>query len=153
MTSSDPQPTAPGSIVVGIDGSEGSLIALRAAAHEARLHDAALEVVVVWHPGIVGSMPVFGVGTPVEEQLGELRRGLAGTLEAEGLADGDLEVRSRVVNGHAAEVLVDASADAALVVVGSRGHGGVAGRVLGSVSQQVVAHARCPVMVVPHSGR
>ena len=155
MASSDPQTTAlaTGTIVVGIDGSEGSLVALRTAATEARLRGSVLEVVVVWHPGIVGSMPVFGVGTPVDEQLDELRRGLEGTLADEGLAESDLEVRRRVVNGHAAEVLVEASSDAALVVVGSRGHGGVAGKVLGSVSQQVVAHARCPVMVVPHAGR
>lgn len=154
MPSSDPQTTTSGApVVVGIDGSEGSLVALRAAASEARLRGAALEVVVVWHPGIVGSMPVFGVGTPVEEQLDELRRGLDGTLADEGLADSGLDVRRRVVNGHAAEALLQASSDAALVVVGSRGHGGVAGKVLGSVSQQVVAHARCPVMVVPHSGR
>ena len=155
MPSSDPQSTAPatGAIVVGIDGSEGSLVALRTAATEARLRGSVLEVVVVWHPGIVGSMPVFGVGTPVDEQLDELRRGLEGTLADEGLTETDLEVRRRVVNGHAAEVLVEASSEAALVVVGSRGHGGVAGKVLGSVSQQVVAHARCPVMVVPHAGR
>ena len=156
MPSSDPQTTATGptgAIVVGIDGSEGSLVALRAAATEARLRGTSLEVVVVWHPGVVGSMPVFGVGTPVDEQLEELRRGLEGTLADEGLAESDLEVRRRVVNGHAAEVLVEASSSAALVVVGSRGHGGVAGKVLGSVSQQVVAHGRCPVMVVPHTGR
>lgn len=151
MPASDTHTTPPGAIVVGIDGSDGSLVALRAAAAEARLRSAVLEVVVVWHPGLAGSMPVFGVGTPVDEQLAELRRGLDATLVAEGLTGNDLAVQGRVVNGHAAEALVEASAHAALVVVGSRGHGGVAGRVLGSVSQAVVAHARCPVMVVPHS--
>lgn len=150
----DEQPTAPaGPVVVGIDGSEGSLVALRTAAEEARRRRVALEVVVVWHPGVVGSLPVFGVGTPVDAQLDELRRGLADTLAAEGLAEGNPEVRQRVANGHAAEVLVEASGEAALVVVGTRGHGGIAGKVLGSVSQQVVAHARCPVMVVPHSAQ
>lgn len=151
MSPSEQSTTTAGPVVVGIDGSEGSLVALRVAADEARRRRTVLEVVVVWHPGVVGSLPVFGVGTPVDAQLEELRRGLADTLADEGLSDGDPEVRQRVVNGHAAEVLVEASGEAALVVVGTRGHGGVAGRVLGSVSQQVVAHARCPVMVVPHS--
>jgi len=153
MSSSDPQTPATGPVVVGIDGSDGSLVALRVAATEAHLRDVPLDVVVVWHPGVVGSMPVFGVGTPVDEQLDELRRGLAETLTAEGLLDGALEVRQRVVHGHAAEVLVDASAGASLVVVGSRGHGGVAGMLLGSVSQQVVGHASAPVMVVPQPDR
>ncbi len=151
MPPSEQPTTLTGPVVVGIDGSEGSLVALRVAAEEARRRGATLEVVVVWHPGVVGSLPVFGVGTPVETQLAELRRGLADTLADEGLGGGDPQVRERVVNGHAAEVLVESSGEAALVVVGTRGHGGVAGRVLGSVSQQVVAHARCPVMVVPHS--
>jgi nucleotide-binding universal stress UspA family protein len=151
MPPSEQPTTAVGPVVVGIDGSEGSLVALRVAADEARRRGATLEVVVVWHPGVVGSLPVFGVGTPVDAQLEELRRGLADTLADEGLADGNPEVRERVVNGHAAEVLVEASGSAALVVVGTRGHGGLAGKMLGSVSQQVVAHARCPVMVVPHS--
>lgn len=153
MPSSDAQPSDPGgAVVVGVDGSDGSLVALRTAAEEARRRRVPLEVVVAWHPGVVGSLPVFGVGTPVEEQLAELRQGLDATLSSEGLADGDPDVRPRVVNGHAAEALVDASESAALVVVGSRGHGTVAGMLLGSVSQQVLAHARCPVMVVPRPG-
>lgn len=151
MPSTDsPTPPPTGPVVVGIDGSEGSLVALRAAARQARLHGVPLEVVVVWHPGVVGSLPVFGVGTPVEDQLEELRRGLEATLAKEVLADDGISVTPRVVNGHAAAVLVEASSTASLVVVGSRGHGTVAGRLLGSVSQQVLAHAHCPVMIVPH---
>lgn len=137
-------------IVVGIDGSEGSLVALRAAADEARLRGVPLEVVCAWHPGVTGSLPGFGVGTPVPEVLDELSTALTATLDAEGLgAGGDLAVTATVATGHAAETLIDASDDAALVVVGSRGHGGFAGMVLGSVSQHVSAHARCPVMIVP----
>lgn len=148
MPSADPQ----GPVVVGIDGSDSSLVALRAAASAARLRGVALDVVVAWHPGVAGSLPIFGVGTPVATQLDELRRGLGETLDAEGLMEGDPEVRQHVVNDHAAHAILKAADGAALVVVGSRGHGGVAGRLLGSVSQQVVAHAPCPVMVVPHQG-
>lgn len=141
---------ARGHIVVGTDGSEGSLVAVRAAADEARRRKATLEVVCAWHPGAAGSLPAFGVGTPVAETLDELTSALHDTLAAEGLGpDGDVTVVGTVMTGHAAEILIDASLNADLVVVGTRGRGGFAGLVLGSVSHQVAAHAHCPVMVVP----
>jgi nucleotide-binding universal stress UspA family protein len=137
-------------IVVGTDGSDGSLHAVRVAADEARRRGGSLEVICAWHPGVAGSLPAFGVGTPVAETLDELTAALRDTLVAEGLGpDGDVPVVASVVTGHAAEVLVDASRNAALIVVGTRGRGGFAGLVLGSVSHQVAAHAHCPVMVVP----
>jgi nucleotide-binding universal stress UspA family protein len=57
-------------------------------------------------------------------------------------------VQRSVLRGYPARVLLDAAADANLLVVGSRGRGGMAGMLLGSVSQHVVTHARCPVVVV-----
>jgi nucleotide-binding universal stress UspA family protein len=141
----------PQRIVVGIDGSEGSLQALRVAADEARLRAAIVEVVCAWHPSSMGSIPAFGVGAPIAETLDELRVALDQTLTDEGLgSDSGVEVHARVVTAHAAEALLDASESATLVVVGTRGRGGFAGLVLGSVSHEVVTHARCPVMVVPH---
>jgi nucleotide-binding universal stress UspA family protein len=87
----------------------------------------------------------------VGDSLGELRAALEGTLADEGIGtDGDsITVTARAVAGHPAEALLDAAEGAELVVVGSRGRGGFAGLVLGSVSQQVASHAPCPVMVVP----
>jgi len=141
----------PQRIVVGIDGSEGSLVALRVAATEARVRAAVLEVVCAWHPSSMGSIPAFGVGSPSAQSLDELRTALAETLTAEGLGpDNGVAVEARVVTGHPAEALLDAAERATLVVVGTRGRGGFAGLVLGSVSHQVVTHARCPVMIVPH---
>jgi nucleotide-binding universal stress UspA family protein len=146
MTDAEPTPT----VVVGTDGSEGSLVAVRVAAAEARLRNGELVVLCAWHPSAVGSIPAYGVGMPVADTLAELREALGRTLDAEGLgADGDLVVHPVVVQDHAARALIEASADADLVVVGTRGHGGFTGLVLGSVSHQVASHATCPVMVVP----
>jgi nucleotide-binding universal stress UspA family protein len=69
-------------------------------------------------------------------------------LDAEGV-----EIECRAVAGGAPEVLVSEAAEADLLVVGSRGHGGFAGLLLGSVSQQCAHHARCPVVIVPLSKR
>ena len=64
------------------------------------------------------------------------------------MIDADVEVRPRVVEGRAAQVLVDASEGADLLVVGNRGHGGLAEALLGSVGQYCVRHASCPVVIV-----
>lgn len=137
-------------IVVGTDGSEGSLQALRYAATEARAHGASLEVICAWQPAPVGTLPAYGVASPVEEDLTELQTALEQTLEEEGLGpDSDVETTGRVVQEHAARALVGASEDADLLVTGSRGRGGFTGLLLGSVSQHVASHSHCPVTIVP----
>lgn len=137
-------------IVVGVDGSDGALGALRWAAAEARRRGARLHVVAAWQPSAVSSLPAWGVAEPTDEILAELRRGLDATLDAEGLGPGtDLDVSTSVVAGHPATALLDASTDASVLVVGQRGLGGFAGLVLGSVSHHVATHARCAVVVVP----
>jgi nucleotide-binding universal stress UspA family protein len=137
-------------IVVGLDGSPGSLTALHWAADEARAHGATLRVLAAWHPSAVSSLPAWGVAEPVETALAELLEGLRETLAAEGVVAGDgLAVESVVVEGHPAGALIEAATTADLVVVGRRGHGGFSGMLLGSVSQHVAAHAACPVVVVP----
>jgi nucleotide-binding universal stress UspA family protein len=137
--------------VVGIDGSDGSLEALRFAAEEARVRAATLRVVAAWRV----PPPVYAGGFAGDlGRLSEhLREGAEAVLDAalEGMA-GALEgvaVERLVGEGQAAHVLVDAAADAALLVVGSRGLGGFGGLLLGSVSQQAATHAPCPVVIVP----
>jgi nucleotide-binding universal stress UspA family protein len=65
----------------------------------------------------------------------------------------DVDTEAMVIDGHAAEVLIGVSATAQLVVVGTRGHGGFVGLLLGSVGQQVIHHAECPVLIVRSQDR
>lgn len=138
-----------GRIVVGIDGSRGAARALRWAIEEATLRGASLEAVfVIAPPGLDARSPA-GM-EPVVDQHG-------GALEALGeavdlvLEDGvtEVEVEQRIEEGPPASRLIAAAEGADLLVVGTRGRGGFRGLLLGSVSQQVVTHATCPVVVVP----
>jgi nucleotide-binding universal stress UspA family protein len=136
-------------IVVGVDGSAGSRAALRWAHEEARLRGASLEVVTVWQFPVMTSLPAFGAMPPPEDMSGEAEANLLRSLAAEGIASGDdVAVTTVVAEGAAAPALLDAATDAELLVVGSRGHGGFTGLLLGSVSQQCVSHGPCPVVVV-----
>jgi nucleotide-binding universal stress UspA family protein len=94
----------------------------------------------------------LGAYTSLGVDLSDLQRAAEGLLERALAAVGDetegVEIERRVVQGPAAEVLVRAAAANDLLVVGSRGHGGFVGLLLGSVSQQCVHHAPCPVVVV-----
>jgi nucleotide-binding universal stress UspA family protein len=139
-------------IVVGVDGSDGSIRALEWAATEARLRRLPLKLVRAWHPP-----PDLYVGigwTNLDgDALGDLRRLAEQRLretctERSGVLEG-LDVERAVVEGPAASVLVEAAADAELLVVGTRGHGGFAGLLLGSVSAQCAHHSRCPLVIVP----
>ncbi len=134
-----------GRIVVGVDGSDSSIDALRWAVRQAELTSCDLEAVTSWqHP--IG----YEADLAAEEEDWEMlaKTNLDGALakvEAEGV-----EVRRTVSQGHPAKVLTDASTDADLLVVGSRGYGGFAGMLLGSISGHVSSHAHCPVVVVRH---
>jgi nucleotide-binding universal stress UspA family protein len=151
-----------GAVVVGVDGSPGSGEALGWALTEARLRKVPLRAVQAWaysyaggtsagygNLGFIGSLDSPGAGA------GDLERAAKETLEAAiGEAVGettDVEIERQVVEGQAAAVLISAAAPGDLLVVGSRGHGGFAGLLLGSVSQQCVHHAQCPVVVVRFS--
>jgi len=139
-------------IVVGVDGSTGSRAALRWAWAEARAHGAALEVVTAWQYPITTALPAFGSMPAPDDLQSEARTEMLRIVAEEGVtADGGVDVTTLVGEGTAAQVLLDAAAKADLLVVGSRGHGGFKGLLVGSVSQQCVSHATVPVVVV-HSG-
>jgi nucleotide-binding universal stress UspA family protein len=139
-------------IVVGVDHSEGAKEALRFAFEEAKLRRATLRVVHAWQYGYVGATGLEGAYPALGGDIKELRDGAETALE-ETLRDlipetGTVEIERRVVEGRPAVVLVDESQGTDLLVVGSRGHGGFTGLLLGSVSQQCAHHAPCPVVIV-----
>ena len=133
-------------ILVGVDGSPAAVAALDWAVDHAEDDD----TVVLCH---VWSLPVVaGFESPMLEP-GPFKDA-AEKLVAEMAApyidlEGGPTIETGVSYGHAGSVLIDLSSDADMVVVGSRGHGGFKGLLLGSVSTYVVHHARCPVTVVP----
>ncbi|MCP2167759.1 universal stress protein [Goodfellowiella coeruleoviolacea] len=131
-------------IVVGVDGSPPSKAALRWALWQAGLTRGAVNAVMAWD-----EPPIYGWELPPElSPKRTTARKLADTV-AEVAAGGDAgAVHRTVVHGNPARALVDESEDADLLVVGSRGHGGFTGALLGSVSQQCIQHARCPVVVI-----
>jgi len=140
----EPEPERPGWVVVGVDGSEPSSRALTFAAEEARLRARPLRVVRAWHvPPLVYEAYIPEAYEGAKEASVALDEQVRAVL-----GDGDLAIERVVSEGPAAKVLLEAGAGADLLVVGSRGHGGFGGLLLGSVSTQVVHHAHCPVVVV-----
>lgn len=138
-------------VVVGYDGSACSHEALRFAIDEARMRKARLRIVTAW------SVPplTYSGGFAISSDLSDFERGgkaiSATALEEARAIDGELEIDAITPNEQGAAALVAASRDAALLVVGSRGHGGFARLALGSVSDQVARHAACPVTII-HQG-
>jgi nucleotide-binding universal stress UspA family protein len=139
-------------IVVGIDGSHNASRALEWAMTEAAIRTAPLTVITV------NSVPAgYWTGKPVpfagdDEKIAEMRKAAEAKVEEIAAKLGSTQPESVTVTaltGFPVQTLVDASTDADLIVVGSRGGGGFAELVLGSVSHQVVHHAHCPVVVVP----
>ena len=141
-----------GLIVVGVDNSAGAKEALRFALDEAKLRQATLRVVHTWQYGYIGVSGMEGFSPVIGADLGDLRRtaevALDATLHQVAPDPNGVVVERRVVEGAPATVLVDESRLADLLIVGSRGHGGFAGLLLGSVSQQCAHHAACPVVIV-----
>ncbi len=139
-----------GRIVVGIDGSEGSKAALRWAVDHARRIGDEVDAVSAWEYPVLMTLPAASTLPPAEEMAQETLEHLRTVIHDAGIEDpGDVPIRHHVIRGGAAEAVLKAAKDAEMVVVGSRGLGGFGSLLLGSVSQQVVHHAPCPVVVVP----
>jgi nucleotide-binding universal stress UspA family protein len=133
-------------VLVGVDGSAPAHAALEFAVGEARLRGAVLEAVLAVQLPDYAWIDPYGVRTPEEDALQRAREKLdrmLASVHTEGLL-----LDPVVTAVPAPQALVDRSVDCDLLVVGSRGHGGFRGLVLGSVSMQCVLHAHCPVTVV-----
>jgi len=133
-------------IVVGVDGSEGGQVALRWALRQARLAGAELHAVTAWEVSAAYGYVPMSADVDLE---GDARKQQDTALAQVAEDAAGVDVVAKVVRGHAADALLDASRGADLLVVGSRGHGTFAGTLLGSVSQHCAHHARCPLVVVP----
>jgi nucleotide-binding universal stress UspA family protein len=122
------------------------MMALRWAIRQAKLTGAEVEAVTAWsYPSGYGWAPFSEGAVEFEGAAGKIL--VEALVEVSGIAP-DVVVEPLVVQGRAADVLVRAAEGADLLVVGSRGHGGFAGMLLGSVSQHCVQHAPCPVLIL-----
>jgi nucleotide-binding universal stress UspA family protein len=143
-------------MVVGVDGSDGGAAALEFAAQEAAFRGARLRIVAVWEiPVAVYGGTGFAPAPPLDQRTVDALQARAQHIADDAHAtvkklQPSLEAEAVAVNGQPADALLEQSADAALIVVGRRGLGGFRSLLLGSVSQQVVQHATCPVVVVNH---
>ena len=144
-----------GEIVVGVDGSAASAAALRWALAEARLRGLRLVAIHAFATPMVST--TSQALHLMETDFAAYRAAGAETLErslADAAADSaDVDVERRVVEGPPAPALLDAADEADLLVVGSRGHGGFAGLLLGSVSEQCAHHSPCPVVIVRETSK
>jgi len=136
-----------GPVVVGIDGAGDSAAALDIALQEASYRQAELVAVHTW----TGPAPTRSgdVLSPVDLLRDEEERVLAEALAGHAEHFPDVKIGRQAIPGRAAKTLVHLSTEAQLIVVGARGRGGFTGLLLGSVSQQVLHHASCPVLIVP----
>ena len=135
-----------GRIVVGVDGSEQSKDALRYAARIAAAIDKPVDAVIAWHPFTTyGWAPYLPGDWEPDKDAGRV---LSEAVKEIFAAERPAGMRLIVQEGNPAKVLIDHSTGAQMLVVGSRGHGGFAGLLLGSVSSKCAEHAHCPVLIV-----
>lgn len=133
-------------IVVGVDGSEASKAALKWAARLAPSVGATIHAIVAWeYPiifGLEGGLPLDWKPDQVAKEI------LNASLEEVFGKVRPTDLQGSISQGHPTFVLLDASKDAEMLIVGSRGLGGFASLLLGSVSSACAEHAKCPVLVV-----
>ena len=140
-------------IVVGVDGSDGGATALEFAAAEAALREVPLHIVSAWDVPEMRYTAPPGFASPLAAETLDAFRVRAQQVADDALATVNelrpsLQGEALAAQGQPADVLLEQGADAELIVVGRRGLGGFKSLLLGSVSQQVVQHATCPVVVV-----
>jgi nucleotide-binding universal stress UspA family protein len=138
-------PTTTRRMIVGVDGSEESKQALRWAGQLADTLDAEITAVAAWH--IPVGYGISGAAFPWDPAQ-DMTKCLTQTVDEVFGPQRPIGLELRVHEGNAARVLLDCSRDALMLIVGSRGHGGFTGLLLGSVSASVAEHATCPVLVV-----
>ncbi len=142
-------------IIVGVDGSGHSQRALEWAAKEAAIRHAPLTVITV-HQAVAnffGTPEILIEDTPETDRVAKAAKAQTDEMLAKLGESRPASVTVQAVHGFPGEVLISASADADLVVLGSRGQGGFARLQLGSVTFQVVQHAHSPVTIVPPGDR
>lgn len=134
-------------ILVGVDGSEASVEALRYAVRMAKAMHASLRVVTIWqYPALIPYFP------PEErEQEAGATAALSSSIERALGEDDTVELSRDVLEGSPAHRLIEESRHARMLVLGTRGAGGFARLLLGSVSAACAAHAHCPVLLVRDS--
>lgn len=136
-------------IVVGVDGSQASLAALRWALHEAALRQVDLRVVGVVDIRMQPMVPLGDkLGTDLMDAMVRQVEDVVDKVKDDASA---VDIEQDVRAGNPSSQLIDLSKDAELLVVGRRGHSALAGLIMGSVATQVSAHADCPVVVVHES--
>jgi nucleotide-binding universal stress UspA family protein len=137
-------------VVVGVDGSAESVAALAWAARYGSASGARVRALLAWHyPGAVGGPPIEKAPESVHAQTEQQMRATLDEAVAKACpGEAPAGVETSIVYGHPAQVLIDASKEADLLVVGSRGHGAWHGMLVGSVSIHCVTGASCPVVVV-----
>jgi nucleotide-binding universal stress UspA family protein len=132
-------------VIVGVDGSEQSQQALRWALFAARSMGADVEAVIAWDWGMTACAPYPAQWDPAVDAQTTVDQALDKVF---GEHDHPADLKVTVQQGYPSRVLLDASAGADMLVVGSRGRGGFAGLLLGSVSATCAEHATCPVLVI-----
>jgi nucleotide-binding universal stress UspA family protein len=146
MTATNQVPSGAGRIIVGVDGSESAQAALEWAVRQAKLTGAGIDAAVSW--SIPANAAAAGPLPESYDPAGDAATALTEAIAPVRAANPDVDLRTVELEGPAGPGLVDYGEAAQLLVVGSRGHGVVAGLLLGSVSEYCVSHAKCPVVVV-----
>ncbi|RRO18346.1 universal stress protein [Saccharopolyspora rhizosphaerae] len=135
----------PQTVVVGVDGSEESVHALRWAADHVRQVGGILHVITIWHQPVQFGYHLTDSDAQLQKQG---QQALDRALDRVKPEFPNVDFRPKLLRGHPVDEFVKLSEQADLLVVGGKGHGAFAGMLLGSIAVKIVHHARCPVTVV-----